>query len=214
MSTRIVRNLRTVNGRIALAQPLLAEDHRARRLAPDPPGRVGEERRGEHEPDEGPDDVAERLIVRREREALGGRQGDERQALDRVHLDVRTDELVEPRDDVDLDVAVANRADDLDRSLRRIAREGDDRPARRRAWSTSSGSCSTEPSTGTSRRGPARSSCGLRVDEADEVDPVLAVLEELARDELAHVAGADDHRVLEEGELRAGRPRGRRRARR
>ena len=39
------------------------------------------------------------------------------------------------------------------------------------------------------------------VDEADEVDPVLGVLEELARDELADVAGADDDRVLEVGEL-------------
>ena len=52
------------------------------------------------------------------------------------------------------------------------------------------------PSTGTSsevgahppRRG---------VDEADQPDAVLAVLHQLARDELADVAGADDHRVLD-----------------
>ena len=37
----------------------------------------------------------------------------------------------------------------------------------------------------------------VRVDEADEVDAVLRVLEELARRELADVAGADDDRVLE-----------------
>ncbi len=37
----------------------------------------------------------------------------------------------------------------------------------------------------------------VRVDEADEVDAVLRVLQELARRELADVAGADDDRVLE-----------------
>ena len=36
----------------------------------------------------------------------------------------------------------------------------------------------------------------VRVDEADEIDAVLRVLKELARSELADVAGADDDRVL------------------
>ena len=35
-----------------------------------------------------------------------------------------------------------------------------------------------------------------RVDEADEVDAVLRVLEELSRRELADIAGTDDDRVL------------------
>ena len=39
-----------------------------------------------------------------------------------------------------------------------------------------------------------------RVDEADEVDAVLGVLQQLARDELADLAGADDDRVLEVGD--------------
>ena len=43
--------------------------------------------------------------------------------------------------------------------------------------------------------GPARPR--VRVDEADEVDAVLRVLEELPRRELADVAGADDDRVLQ-----------------
>ena len=37
----------------------------------------------------------------------------------------------------------------------------------------------------------------MRVDEADEVDAVLGVLQELARGELADVTGAEDDRVLE-----------------
>ena len=37
----------------------------------------------------------------------------------------------------------------------------------------------------------------VRVDEADEVDAVLGVLQELPRRELPDVAGADDDRVLE-----------------
>ena len=35
------------------------------------------------------------------------------------------------------------------------------------------------------------------VDESDEIDPVLRVLLDLARDQLADVAGADDHRFCE-----------------
>ena len=41
------------------------------------------------------------------------------------------------------------------------------------------------------------------VDEADEVDAVLGVLQDLARDELAHLAGADNDRVLHIGDSRA-----------
>ncbi len=37
------------------------------------------------------------------------------------------------------------------------------------------------------------------VDEADHVDPVLGVLQQLARDLLPDVAGADDERVLDVG---------------
>ncbi len=42
-----------------------------------------------------------------------------------------------------------------------------------------------------------RALLGLGIDEADEVDPVLRMLEELAADQLADVPGADDDRVLE-----------------
>ena len=45
-----------------------------------------------------------------------------------------------------------------------------------------------------SRSGAARLRVG--VDEADEVDAVLRVLQDLARDQLADVAGADDDRIL------------------
>ena len=38
---------------------------------------------------------------------------------------------------------------------------------------------------------------GLGVDEADEVDAVLGMLEELPTDQLAYFPGADDHCVLD-----------------
>ena len=38
---------------------------------------------------------------------------------------------------------------------------------------------------------------GIGIDEANEIDSVLRMLEQLASDELAHVAGADDDGVLE-----------------
>ena len=41
------------------------------------------------------------------------------------------------------------------------------------------------------------------VDEADQIDPVLRVLEQLPGHELAHVACADDHRVLQIGDVPA-----------
>ena len=64
---------------------------------------------------------------------------------------------------------------------------------------TSSASCSGAPrSARWSRSSLPRLRLG--VDEADEVDAVLGVLEQLARHELADVAGADDDRVLEVGD--------------
>ena len=38
---------------------------------------------------------------------------------------------------------------------------------------------------------------GLRVDESDEIDPVLGMLEQLAPDQLADVPSPDDHGVLD-----------------
>ena len=56
----------------------------------------------------------------------------------------------------------------------------------------------------------APQSAWLVVDESDDVEAVLGVLERLARDQLSHVAGTDDDRVLQ---VRDGAPTGRPRER-
>ena len=61
---------------------------------------------------------------------------------------------------------------------------------------TISGSCVRRAEEGQVLEIDARLA-GLGVDEADEIEAVLRVLEQLARDELADVAGADDDGVLE-----------------
>ena len=60
-----------------------------------------------------------------------------------------------------------------------------------------------EPEHAMCSRSPRRS-LGGRVDEADEIEPVLRVLEELAGDELADIARTDDQRVLEVRDALAG----------
>ena len=116
-------------------------------------------------------------------------------------VDPRADDVEEARDDVDLDVAVLELADQVERLLVRVAREARSRRSTS-SRRTIGGSCSGAP------RSVELVEVGapllrLAVDEADEVDPVLGVLEQLARDDLADVAGADDDRVLQVGDVPA-----------
>ena len=161
----------------------------------------------------GADDVDARLSSREEREALDRRQADERQALDACAcFDVRADDLEQPRHDVDLDVerraAIGSSSSVSSCELAARTRR---RRARRRALRTSCGSSLRRPRTRHAGRGRCAQLPRLGVDEADEVDPVLGVLEQLARDELADVAGADDDGVLEVRGLRRQQRCGRRR---
>ena len=112
------------------------------------------------------------------------------------------DHLEEAWDEVDLDVEILERPDEVEHLLVRVVREGDDdaldvqdldhlrqlpEPAEERDVVEALGAV-----------------LGLVVDEADEVEPVFGVLAQLLRDQLPDVAGADDDRVLHVGEMAPG----------
>ena len=114
-----------------------------------------------------------------------------------------TDDVEQPRDDVHLDVVFAERADDADDFGRRILRERDDhaldieqRDELRQAIGRAQHAQMLELGT------PL---LWIRVDVADEIDPVLRVVKDLPPEQLAHVAGADDDAVLQVGEAEPGR---------
>ena len=94
-------------------------------------------------------------------------------------FDARADDLEQPRHDVDLDVELAQRPKQLERLLVDSVREGDDHPLdveqrdelRELVGPPSSATCSTSASR-----------LRLLVDEADQVDAVLRVLQDLARE--------------------------------
>ena len=125
-----------------------------------------------------------RLIVRENGKQLRSRQTEQRQALDRMHEHVRPERVEEPRDDVDLDVAarLSARTRSIVSSVGAL-RERDDDPLdadaldelRQVRGRADHARCECR----------ARSSSGVVVDEADEVDAVLGMLLELARHELA-----------------------------
>ena len=114
-----------------------------------------------------------------------------------MHVDTRPEQLVQARDDVDLDVEVAEGSQDLRRVGVRLAREGDDHPLDfaladnlrqlvERAQELDVAEVCAQPPR-------------LLVDQAEQAKPVLTVLTDLARDELADLARPDDDRVLDVG---------------
>ena len=135
------------------------------------------------------------------------RQADEGDAFHGMDLRRRTDEFEQPGHDVDLQVERLEEADQVEQLVVRVLGEGDDdaldavapddvRQARRRAEQRQAADL---------RRPLARHG----VDEADQVDAVLAVLEELARDHLADASRSDDDGVLEVGRSAAAEGAGR-----
>ena len=137
----------------------------------DAPGGESEERRGETAGLRAPTTSA-RLIARESGEALGGRQRDERQALDRVHLDVRADRLEQPRDDVHLDVVPLSCSNELNRFVLRATAERDDHPVDAEPAPRARGAAPGEPED----RGRHRARCGApaaRRRRSRAVDSVL-----------------------------------------
>ena len=134
------------------------------------------------------------------------RQADELDALDAGDLGVRPDDVEEARHDVDLDVELAQRPHDAEHVRRRLLREGDDHTLDVEQRDELREPVGRAEDAQVLDLGAAR--LRLRVDEADEVDAVLGVLEDLAPQQLADVAGPDDDAVLDVREAEAGgRPR-------
>ena len=169
-----------VGGELALVEPepLLAEEHRAGRVAAHAERDHGEQRREQQQHQRRAGDVDRALDQPRRAAHARRRQADQRQALDGVHAHARADDLEQPRHQVELDVELAQRVDQLQRLLVRLVREGDhdaldvERPDDLRQ-----------------RLGRAEqrhvlelraAHLGLPVDEADQVDAVLGMLQQLA----------------------------------
>jgi hypothetical protein len=133
--------------------------------------------------------------LRRSTSATGEcRETDERQALGGVDPDVRPDHLEEARDEVDLDVEVLEGADQVEHLLVRVVREGDDHALDVEDLHHLRELLETAEQRDV--REVLRPLLGVAVHEADEVEAIFGMLAELLRDELAHVARADDDRVL------------------
>ena len=131
-----------------------------RRVAPDAPGDVGEERGGQDEQHEGADEVDARASrAATTATCRAGGKPDERQALDRVDADLRRHDLEQARHDVDLHVELAQLADEIE-SLGSARREN---ATTTRSTSTLDGSAPEARRAGPSvrsRRARRRSSRG------------------------------------------------------
>ena len=168
--------------------------------------------REDQQPERRDDEVEAALQEPRRPREPERRQPHQRNPLDRVDADAGAEDVEEPGDDVDLDVEVLNLADESERLVVAIVREGDDHaldveqlhelPQLLRAAQHRQMIEIVAPLL------------GLGVDEADEIDAVLVVVEDLARGQLAHVAGADDDRVLQVGRAPVARAAGDRPGRR
>ena len=122
-----------------------------------------------------------------------------RNAFDRVNVDDGTDHVEEPRDDVDLDVLVVELADEPNRCLVVLTREREDHSldVQKRDEIEQVAGIAEEREVLEARL----ALLGIGIDEADEVDAVLGMFQELPGDGLADVAGAHDDRVLQVGEV-------------
>ena len=110
---------------------------------------------------------------------------------------LRRHSLEQPRHEVDLDVERLELADRLERRLVRVARERDDHPLDVEQLDVQR----DVPHAADDREvADVRPPLGrVVVDEADDVEAVLGMLEELLRDQLADAARSDDQRVLDVG---------------
>ncbi len=189
----------------------LTEEHRAGRLQLDQHRNGGEDRSEDDQPEHGRREVERALEDPRRTREPRRPEAHERDPLECVHLGACSEDLEEPRHDVDLDVEVADRADVGQDGLVRVVRERDDH-----ALDVVLHDVLAQP------LGPAEKDRqplgelvvelgGSVVDEPDEADPVLAVIGELQRELLPDLATADDDGVLRVAREAAGRARGLRR---
>ena len=86
----------------------------------------GEQRREEEQAERRGSEVERPLEDPRRAREPHRPEPDERDSLERVHLGSASEDLEVPRDDVDLHVEVADRADVREHGLVRVVREGED----------------------------------------------------------------------------------------
>ena len=107
---------------------------------------------------------------------------------------LRAEDLEQARHDVDLHVELPQLADRLEQLVVARVGERDDHALDVEQRDDLRQAVGRSDERQVLELGPSRPR--VRVDEADEVDAVLRVLEELPSRELADVAGAEDDRVL------------------
>ena len=110
-----------------------------------------------------------------------------------MHARTRPDDVEEPRDDVDDHVAVAQRPNDVHRLAVRLVGERDDDAIDAMLVHERPEIVELTEGRDVTRFRPALER--LRVDEPDEIQPVLGVLADLPGDELADLARTDDERA-------------------
>ena len=118
-----------------------------------------------------------------------------------VDPDLRADGLEEPRHQVDLHVVLSNRADELEHLLVAVPRESHDHTIDLVAPDDLADLVRRSEDAHIPQIAARLPWAGI--DEADQVDPVFRMLEQLATDELANLTRADDERVLDVGRLPA-----------
>ncbi len=175
-------------------EPRLAEEDRPVRVTVHPPRDVGEEGRRDHDADRRDDDVHRALGDVGGAADTGRRQREDREALQRVDGHVRAVEVEQARHDIDAHVVVRQLARGRQRRLGRVARERDDHALDTELLDDLQQLLRPAEHVEPVEAGRLR----LRriVDEADELDAVLRVVHDLAREPLADVAGSDDDRPL------------------
>ena len=185
----------------AAAHSHLAEEDRAGRVELDRDRDDSEERSQQHERETRDDEVERALEEQRRVRQACRRQAEERHPLDRVDAHVRAEHVEEPRHDVDLHVELVEAPDQLQRLVVRRLRERDDH-----ALDVERVDELRQLVAGAEHRQLAEvvlAFARVVVDEAEHVDPVLRMLQQLASHHLPDVARADDERVLE---VRVGAP--------
>ena len=142
-----------------------------------------------------PDDVSSPLGREGHAGRADRRERQELEPFDVVDRDHRPDRLEQARDEVDLDVEVAQAVDETELLLVAVVGEGDDHALH---------VVLADERGDVVRRAEDRDAVevgahALRIgiDEPDQPDPELGMLAELPPDELADVAGAHDQRVLD-----------------
>ena len=153
------------------------------------------DRRREEEQRSGTDDIEATLEHARGAGNSRRRKTDERQALNPVYRRVRAESLEEPGHDVHLHVALSQGEDEPQHLFGQVLRERDDHPVDgvtlhdvddlvrlAKDWNALE---------------VAAQLLRVRIDETDEVDPVLGMVKQLPPDQLPHIAGAEDERVLD-----------------